>query len=96
MRDQASGPRVLLKRLRELMAEALEPQARLDRIVAEIAMNMVAEVCSFYVLRSDGVLELYATVGLNPQSVHLAQLRLGQGLVGTIAASAPGTASVPM
>jgi phosphotransferase system enzyme I (PtsP) len=90
MRDLASGPRVLLKRLRELMAEALEPQARLDRIVAEIAKNMVAEVCSFYVLRSDGVLELYATVGLNPQSVHLAQLRLGQGLVGTIAASAQG------
>ena len=34
------------------------------------------------------VLELYATEGLNPGSVHLAQLRLGQGLVGTIAASA--------
>lgn len=90
MRDLASGPRVLLKRLRELMAEALEPQDRLDRIVGEIAKNMVTEVCSFYVLRSDGVLELYATVGLNPGSVHLAQLRLGQGLVGTIAASAQG------
>ncbi|MFC4626585.1 phosphoenolpyruvate--protein phosphotransferase [Daeguia caeni] len=88
MRDQTNGPRVLLKRLRELMAEPLEPQARLDRIVREIAQNMVAEVCSFYVLRADGVLELYATEGLNPQSVHLAQLRLGQGLVGTIAASA--------
>src|SRR5690606_23170737 len=41
-----------------------------------------------YVLRSDSVLELYATEGLNPKAVHLAQLRLGQGLVGTIAASA--------
>ncbi|MBK3746126.1 GAF domain-containing protein, partial [Paraburkholderia aspalathi] len=88
MREQTTGPRVLLKRLRELMAEALEPQVRLDRIVREIAQNMVAEVCSFYVLRADGVLELYATEGLNPQAVHLAQLRLGQGLVGTIAASA--------
>ncbi|MBJ6135156.1 phosphoenolpyruvate--protein phosphotransferase [Ochrobactrum sp. Q0168] len=88
MRDQTTGPRVLLKRLRELMAEPLEPQPRLDRIVREIAQNMVAEVCSFYVLRADGVLELYATEGLNPQAVHLAQLRLGQGLVGTIAASA--------
>ena len=37
---------------------------------------------------ADSVLELYATEGLNPGSVHLAQLRLGQGLVGTIAASA--------
>ncbi|MRX35218.1 phosphoenolpyruvate--protein phosphotransferase [Aminobacter sp. NyZ550] len=88
MRDMAAGPRVLLKRLRELMAEPLEPQERLDRIVRDIAANMVAEVCSLYVLRADSVLELYATVGLNPNAVHLAQLRLGQGLVGTIAASA--------
>ncbi|UCI08898.1 phosphoenolpyruvate--protein phosphotransferase [Mesorhizobium sp. B1-1-8] len=88
MRDTAGGPRVLLKRLRELMQEPLEPQERLDRIVRDIASNMVAEVCSLYVLRADSVLELYATEGLNPTSVHLAQLRLGQGLVGTIAASA--------
>jgi phosphotransferase system enzyme I (PtsP) len=88
MRDLAGGPRVLLKRLRELMAEPLEPQERLDRIVHDIAQNMVAEVCSLYILRADSVLELYATEGLNPSSVHLAQLRLGQGLVGTIAASA--------
>ena len=88
MRDTAIGPRVLLKRLRELMQEPLEPQERLDRIVRDIASNMVAEVCSLYVLRADSVLELYATEGLNPNAVHLAQLRLGQGLVGTIAASA--------
>ena len=88
MRDTAAGPRILLRRLRELMAEPLEPQARLDRIVHHIALNMVAEVCSLYVLRADGVLELYATEGLNREAVHSAQLRLGQGLVGTIAASA--------
>jgi phosphotransferase system enzyme I (PtsP) len=77
-----------LRRLRELMAEPLEPQERLDRIVREIASNMVAEVCSLYVLRADSVLELYATEGLNPGAVHRAQLQIGQGLVGTIAASA--------
>lgn len=88
MRDAAGGPRVLLKKLRELMAEPLEPQERLDRIVRDIASNMVAEVCSLYVLRADSVLELYATQGLNPSAVHLAQLQVGQGLVGTIAASA--------
>lgn len=88
MSDFAVGPRVLLKRLREFMAEPLEPQDRLDHIVREIARNMVAEVCSLYVLRADGVLELYATEGLNPGAVHTAQLRLGQGLVGTIASSA--------
>ncbi|MFP3545365.1 phosphoenolpyruvate--protein phosphotransferase [Rhizobium sp. SIMBA_035] len=88
MRDLSGGPRVLLKRLRELMAEPLEPQERLDRIVRQIAGNMVAEVCSVYVLRADGVLELYATEGLNKEAVHLSQLKMGQGLVGTIAASA--------
>jgi len=85
---QKTDPISLMRRLRFFMAETMEPQARLDRIVAEIADNMGAEVCSLYVLRSDDVLELYATKGLKSQSVHLASLRLGQGLVGTIAASA--------
>ena len=75
MRDIAAGPRVLLRRLREVMAEPIGAAgaARQDR--AQIAANMVAEVCSLYVLRADGVLELYATEGLNARSVHLAQLR---------------------
>ena len=32
---------------------------------------MVAEVCSVYVLRADGVLELFATEGLKREAVHL-------------------------
>ncbi|MFD2236631.1 phosphoenolpyruvate--protein phosphotransferase [Aureimonas populi] len=88
MRSDSLGPRVLLRKMRELMADPLDPQARLDEIVRQIAATMAAEVCSLYVLRADGVLELYATQGLNPGSVHLAQLRLGEGLVGTIAATA--------
>jgi phosphotransferase system enzyme I (PtsP) len=70
------------------MAEPISAQDRLDKIVKQIAANMVAEVCSAYVLRSDGVLELYATEGLKREAVHLASLRVGQGLVGTIAAEA--------
>ncbi|MCK5934660.1 MAG: phosphoenolpyruvate--protein phosphotransferase [Fulvimarina manganoxydans] len=77
-----------MRSIRALMADTLDRQARLDKIVQLIAENMVAEVCSLYVLRADSVLELYATEGLNPGSVHLAQLQLGQGLVGTIAATA--------
>ena len=51
------GPRLLLRRLREVMAEPVTAQARLDRIVVLIASNMVAEVCSLYVVarrRRDG------------------------------------------
>jgi phosphotransferase system enzyme I (PtsP) len=88
MRGPPAGPRVLLRRLREIMAEPISAQERLDKTVAQIAANMVAEVCSVYVLRSDGVLELYATEGLNRAAVHRASLRIGQGLVGTIAAEA--------
>ncbi|MGH6823693.1 MAG: phosphoenolpyruvate--protein phosphotransferase, partial [Methylocella sp.] len=60
----------------------------LDKIVVHIAANMVAEVCSVYVLRADGRLELYATEGLNREAVHLTTLRTGEGLVGLIAKSA--------
>jgi len=82
------GPRLLLRRLREVMAEPVTAQARLDRIVVLIASNMVAEVCSVYVAREDGPLELFATEGLNREAVHLTTMRPGEGLVGLIAATA--------
>jgi len=70
------------------MAEPISAQDRLDRIVVLIAANMVAEVCSVYVLRADGTLELYATEGLNREAVHLTTMRSGEGLVGQIADAA--------
>ena len=82
------GPRLLLRRLREVMAEPVTAQARLDNIVVLIASNMVAEVCSLYVARADGPLELFATEGLNREAVHLTTMRAGEGLVGLIAATA--------
>ena len=82
------GPRLLLRRLREAMAEPVSPQARLDRIVVIIAANVVAEVCSVYVLRDDNTLELFATEGLNREAVHLTRMRADEGLVGLIAKTA--------
>ncbi len=82
------GPRVLLRRLREIMAEQVAPQDRLNRIVVQIAANMIAEVCSVYVLRSDGALELYATEGLNQAAVHKTVMGADEGLVGLIAKTA--------
>ena len=82
------GPRLLLRRLREAMAEPVSPQARLDRIVVLIAANVVAEVCSVYVLRDDDTLELFATEGLNREAVHLTRLRADEGLVGLISRTA--------
>ncbi len=88
MSTMADGPRVLLRNLRETMAATLGSQERLDKIVDLIAHSMGAEVCSFYVLRDDAALELFATHGLNPDAVHMTTLRLGEGLVGLIAAEA--------
>ena len=88
MRGAPGGPRVLLRRLREVMAEPVSAQERLDKIVVLIAANMVAEVCSVYVLRVDGRLELYGTEGLNPEAVHNTVLDADEGLVGLVASEA--------
>src|ERR1700756_3038314 len=88
MRGALGGPRVLLRRLREVMAEPVSAQERLDKIVVLIAANMVAEVCSVYVLRVDSTLELYATEGLNREAVHQTVLRQDEGLVGLVASEA--------
>ena len=84
----AIGPRVLLRRLREVMARPASGQEKLDLVVRIIAGNMVAEVCSVYLMRAGEVLELFATEGLNPQAVHQTRLRVGEGLIGDIAAHA--------
>ncbi len=85
IRPTLGGPRLLLRRLREVMAEQISAQERLDKIVVLIAANMVAEVCSIYVLRDDATLELYATEGLNRAAVHQTVMNAGEGLVGQVA-----------
>ena len=77
--------RVIMRRLREIMSEPGDGQERLDKIVKQIAGVMVTEVCSVYLKRQDGSLELFASEGLNPGSVHNTQLKRGEGLVGRCA-----------
>ena len=83
-----TGSRRLLRRLRDIMAGSGMAQERLDKIVRVIAADMVAEVCSAYVMRAGEVLELFATEGLRLEAVHRTRLRVGEGLVGLIAATA--------
>ena len=84
----AGGPRILLRRLREIMAEQASAQTRLDKLVMVIAANMVAEVCSIYLRRAGNALELFATEGLNRDAVHRTRMRSGEGLVGFVADAA--------
>ena len=82
---RGASSRVLLQKLRDVLASREGGQERLDRIVRLIADTMATEVCSIYLARDRRTLELCATKGLNPESVHLTRLRLGQGLVGRVA-----------
>ena len=77
---------MLLKRLRDTMARGVSSEETLGEVVRMVANEMVAEVCSVYLLRAGEVLELFATQGLNPDAVHRTRLRVGEGLVGDIAA----------
>ncbi len=77
--------RKLLGRLREEMASEAAGQERLDRITHLIADSIRCEVCSIYLFRDEETLELCATEGLAPESVHQTRMRLGEGLVGRVA-----------
>ena len=74
-----------MRRLREIMSDDALGQDKLDRIVRQIAGVMVAEVCTIYLKRQDGTLELFATEGLNVSAVHKTRMNRGEGLVGRCA-----------
>ena len=82
-----TSAREILTGLHEVMASKANAQTKLNQVVKIIAEAMKSEVCSMYLLR-DGVLELFATVGLNQSAVHVTKLAMGEGLVGTIAEEA--------
>ncbi len=81
----AQAAREILRRLGGVMATNTGAQAKLNSTAGLIGEALNSEVCSIYLLR-DGVLELFATRGLNQSAVHVTKLAMGEGLVGTIAA----------
>ena len=88
------GPRSLLRQIREAMAGTKPTQGKLDMVVRTIAGSMVAEVCSIYLRRANGEMELFSTEGLDPGAVHVTRMKPGEGLVGRD--HAPGTAAQPV
>jgi phosphotransferase system, enzyme I, PtsP len=86
--EPVAGIRRMLRRIRGVMSGPGTAQERLDQLVQVIASEMVTEVCTVYVMRAGEVLELFATQGLNPNAVHVTRLRVGEGLIGEIAAHA--------
>lgn len=89
--------RRLLARLRDMMALGFSMIGAADAdgvplgdLAALVASEMVAEVCTIYAMRPGDLLELAATHGLNPEAVGRTRLRVGEGIVGIVAAT--GTA----
>jgi phosphotransferase system enzyme I (PtsP) len=80
----ARSAREILVNLHDVMAARSNAQAKLNSVVEIIGEALDSEVCSIYLLR-EGVLELFATRGLDPAAVHVTKLAMGEGLVGTIA-----------
>jgi phosphotransferase system enzyme I (PtsP) len=79
-----AAARQILNQLHEVMASRLHPQGKLDRVVEIIGETLDSEVCSIYLLR-EGLLELFATRGLEQSAVHVTRLAVGEGLNGIIA-----------
>ena len=76
--------RRLLARLRETMAAGHAPLPQLATLIAD---ELLAEVCSVYAARPGEMLELIATRGLRPEAVGRTRLRVGEGIIGLVAAT---------
>ena len=81
-----AAARSILTQLHELMASRISAQGKLNQVVDIIGEALHSEVCSIYLLR-EGMLELFATRGLEQAAVHVTRLGVGEGLTGTIAAN---------
>jgi phosphotransferase system enzyme I (PtsP) len=76
--------RQLFVRLREALASGL---ASLPDIAEIVAQGLPADASVIYVARAGEILELAATYGLNVSAVGRTRLRMGEGIVGLVAAS---------
>ena len=80
----AAAARSILTSLHEVMASRSNAQVKLNQVTDIIGNALDSEVCSVYLLR-EGMLELFATRGLEQSAVHVTRLGVGEGLTGTIA-----------
>jgi phosphotransferase system enzyme I (PtsP) len=82
-----AAPRKMMDDLRRMMAQDLSPEQKIDRIVTLVARELRADACACFVLRAGEMIELFSTFGLPPETAHKAKMRVGEGIVGDIAAS---------
>ena len=83
-----AAPRQMMRRLRDIMGEALPAERKLDHVVALVARELRADVCSCFIQRAGEVIELFSSVGLPDDTARHAKLSVGEGFIGDIAAGA--------
>ena len=72
-----------ISELNNLFRESASIQTLLDKTVEMVASHTASDVCSVYLYNSENhELVLTATRGLNPDSIGMVRLKLGQGLTG--------------
>jgi len=84
--DSSKSPLMLLRKVRDVMRSSEDAQTRLNKLVKIISDGFDSQVSSIYFVQKNATLELYATCGLNQRAVHQTRLKVGEGLVGEIAA----------
>jgi phosphotransferase system, enzyme I, PtsP len=88
-----AAPRRLMAALRDSMAGDAPVAEKLNHIVSLIARELRTDACSCFILRAGEVLELYCNTGFNKvepsaDAPQKPKLRVGEGVIGDIAASA--------
>ena len=76
--------RRMFARLREALASGF---ASLPDIAALVTQELEADACAIYIARPGEILELAAIHGLNVSAVGRVRLRVGEGIIGMVAAS---------
>jgi phosphotransferase system enzyme I (PtsP) len=75
----------ILADISTIISQSHDLQETLDSIVATVAERMQTEVCSIYILdRKKNRLTLWATKGLDPESVGKVSMGTGEGLTGLV------------
>ena len=76
---------MILEDISTLISHSHDVQDTLNRLVAIVAERMETEVCSLYIFDSKkSRLTLWATMGLDPESVGKVSMGIGEGLTGLV------------
>ena len=80
-----TSPRVVLRKLRQIIDEVGDAEERLGHVVRLVAATMAADVCSLYEMLPDGSVVLRATQGLRPDAAGIVKYGANEGLPGLVA-----------